>query len=217
MMAGCKEKLIEMKKTEFSTHGKEENVVEGLQKGETMTEKFKETYDKIEDYLKSEDFKEKEDQVLSYFFELTDFLFYQGKINGKTFNEVSRDVQDKALELYHKLDTKLEEKYPDYKEKVKQKYGEAEDSIKEKASTLKDSLTDQLKDVLGEEKYEEYSSKVKEAKDTITETYKNFKEEHGEEIKEKAESAMKEIKEEGSKMKDKINDWYQNFKEDHTN
>ena len=76
------------------------NEVESLEKEESLSEKTKCSLKKT-------------------FITLTDFIFYDGTIKGKTFKELSTEAQEKILELYEKLDEKIESVFPNYKEDIK--------------------------------------------------------------------------------------------------
>lgn len=232
-LAGCgkkeikvEEKLPENKPVEKETIS-EDKSVENLEKKEqnsikVSTEKENETmneineyYEKMNEYLNSEDFKEKEDSVLQYFFLVTDFLFYNAPINGVTMKEISVETQLKLISLYEKMDSMIEERYPNYQEKAKEKFGETTQALKEKTSDVKEYLIDKTKEKIGEEKYNEYVEKIEQTTNKWKETYEEFKGAHGEEIKQGASDFVEKAKEEGTKLKDKVNDWYQNLKKEH--
>ena len=67
------------------------------------------------------------------FITLTDFIFYDGTIKGKTFKELSSEAQEKVLELYEKLDSKIESIFPNYKEEIKDTSTKTYSKVKEKA------------------------------------------------------------------------------------
>ena len=46
------------------------------------------------------------------FITLTDFIFYGGTINNKTFNELTDEVKIQVLTYYNNLNNKIDEKYP---------------------------------------------------------------------------------------------------------
>lgn len=185
------------------------------EKEQKTMDKVNEYYEKMNDYLNSEDFKEKEDSVLQYFFLVTDFLFYGEPINGVTMKEISVESQLKLIALYEKMDAMIEERYPNYQEKVKTKFGETTDVLKEKTVDAKDYLIQKTKEKIGEEKYNEYVEKIEQTTNSWKQSYEAFKEAHGEEIKQGTNNVIEKVKEEGTKLKDKISDWYQNFKQEH--
>ena len=198
---------LSVEETEKVSQEKEEEVVD------TVTN----YYEKMIEYMNSEEFKEKEDAVLSYFFQVTDFLFYGSEIKGVTLKELSVEAQLKLVEMYDKVDEMIENRYPDYQEKTKNQMKETWVQVKEKVSDAKEYLNEKVKETLGEEKYEEYYQDIIAVTENWKEKIQKFQDEHGEEIKEEATSIMGQIKEEGSKALSKVNEWYQNFKENHTN
>ena len=46
---------------------------------------------------------------------LTDFIFYDGTIKGMTFDELTDTAKQEILELYEKIDSKIESYFPNYK------------------------------------------------------------------------------------------------------
>ena len=52
------------------------------------------------------------------FVTVVDFLFYDGKIKDKTFDELSNDTKIEVLELALKIDSKIDKYFPGYKEEI---------------------------------------------------------------------------------------------------
>lgn len=136
------------------------------------------------------------------FIVLTDFIFYDGTIKGKTFNELSSDAKEEILELYEKIDNKIENVYPNYKEEIKDTSTKAYSKAKEMTISLKEYLKKSYIDSIGEDTYQKEMEIIKDTKDKV---------------KEKAEpiidTAKEKTKETYAKTKDKLNTWYQGIKE----
>ncbi len=136
------------------------------------------------------------------FIVLTDFIFYDGTIKGKTFNELSSDAKEEILELYEKIDNKIENVYPNYKEEIKDTSTKAYSKAKEMTISLKEYLKKSYIDSIGEDTYQKEMEIIKDTKD---------------QVKEKAEpiidTAKEKTKETYAKTKDKLNTWYQGIKE----
>ena len=118
------------------------------------------------------------------FITLTDFIFYDGTIKGKTFKELSSEAQEKVLELYEKLDSKIESVFPNYKEEIKEK--------------IKSIYIERV----GEDTYQKEMEIIENTKDKLVEKASPIISD----VKDKA-------KETYTKTKDKLDKWYKNFKE----
>lgn len=133
---------------------------------------------------------------------LTDFIFYNGTIKGKTFNDLSTEAKEEILKLYEKIDSKIESIYPDYKEDIKDTSTKAYSKTKEMTISLKETLKQNYIDMVGEDVYQKEMDIIKEKSS---------------EVKEKASpvisSAKEKTKEVYENTKDKLNTWYQGIKE----
>ena len=58
------------------------------------------------------------DTIKEKFIIMVDFLFYDGKIGNKTFDELSNATKLKVLEIALSIDQKIENKFPGYKESI---------------------------------------------------------------------------------------------------
>lgn len=65
-----------------------------------------------------------------------DFLFYDGTIYGKTFNELSTKAKLKVISLVMSIDSKIEEKFPNYKEEISTNGNKIYTDVKTKALEL---------------------------------------------------------------------------------
>lgn len=59
--------------------------------------------------------------IKSKFVTLVDFIFYDGKIKGKTFKELSDKAKAKVIYYTLLMDSKIDSKWPDYKQTIKNK------------------------------------------------------------------------------------------------
>lgn len=136
------------------------------------------------------------------FITLTDFIFYDGTIKGKTFKELSSEAQEKVLELYEKLDSKIESVFPNYKEEIKDTSTKTYSKVKEKAKELKETIKSIYIERVGEDTYQKEMEIIENTKDKVVE---------------KASPVISDVKDKAketyTKTKDKLDKWYKNFKE----
>ena len=136
------------------------------------------------------------------FITLTDFIFYDGTIKGKTFKELSSEAQEKVLELYGKLDSKIESVFPNYKEEIKDTSTKTYSKVKEKAKELKEKIKSIYIERVGEDTYQKEMEIIENTKDKVVE---------------KASPIISDVKDKAketyTKTKDKLDKWYKNFKE----
>lgn len=81
------------------------------------------------------------DNIKSSFITVVDFLFYNGKIKGYAFNELSNSAKLKVLAIALYFDKKIEEYYPGYKESISSSTSKVYTSIKAKIVTTYLNLT----------------------------------------------------------------------------
>ena len=136
------------------------------------------------------------------FITLTDFIFYDGTIKGKTFKELSSEAQEKVLELYGKLGSKIESVFPNYKEEIKDTSTKTYSKAKEKAKELKEKIKSIYIERVGEDTYQKEMEIIENTKDKVVE---------------KASPIISDVKDKAketyTKTKDKLDKWYKNFKE----
>lgn len=136
------------------------------------------------------------------FITLTDFIFYDGTIKGKTFKELSSEAQEKVLELYERLDSKIESVFPNYKEEIKDTSTKTYSKVKEKAKELKEKIKSIYIERVGEDTYQKEMEIIENTKDKVVE---------------KASPIISDVKDKAketyTKTKDKLDKWYKNFKE----
>ena len=148
---------------------------------------------------KKETIKEK---LKENFIILTDFIFYDGAIKGKTFNELTISAKEEILELYEKIDNKIESIYPNYKEEIKDTSTKVYSKAKSMVISLKDYLKKSYIDSVGEDTYQKEMEIIKDTKDKVKEKTEPV-----------IDTAKEKTKETYEKTKDKLNTWYQGIKE----
>ena len=148
---------------------------------------------------KKETIKEK---LKENFIILTDFIFYDGTIKGKTFNELTTSAKEEILELYEKIDNKIESIYPNYKEEIKDTSTKVYSKAKSMVISLKDYLKKSYIDSVGEDTYQKEMEIIKDTKDKVKEKTAPV-----------IDTAKEKTKETYEKTKDKLNNWYQGIKE----
>lgn len=132
------------------------------------------------------------------FITLTDFIFYGGTINNKTFNELTDEVKIQVLTYYNNLNNKIDEKYHGLREEIKKQSSKTYTNIKERTIELKDKVLNSYKEKVGEEAYNEL---VKTINDDL------------ERYKESVAPVEEKIGEAYQNTKNKLDTWYQKFKE----
>ena len=126
---------------------------------------------------------EKADEVWSeYFINAIDMIFYDKEYKGTKWEELTEEAKKEAINNLTKIDQSITEIYPEYKEDWQKTKGIATETYFE--------ALNKIKEVIGEDNYDD----IKEIKDSI-------------------KSKTKEI---GNNIKDKANEWYQEYKSYHT-
>lgn len=137
------------------------------------------------------------DSAKATFISIVDFLFYDGEINGVTFDELSDSGKKKVLEIASSIDSAIENKFPGYKETISDKASNAFNKASEIIKKGANDLNDFAREKLGEDNYQS----IIDAKDELIVYTKN---------------AINFIGDVSSSLwnsaKDKLNNWYQNFK-----
>lgn len=170
---------------------------------EEVVEYIEDVTNEVETLTEEESLSEKTKQSLKKaFITLTDFIFYDGTIKGKTFKELSYEAQTKILELYEKLDTKIENVFPNYKEEIKDTSTKTYSKAKEKAKELKEKIKSIYIERVGEDTYQKEMDIIKNTKDKVVEKTTPVISD----VKDKAKDTY-------TKAKDKLDEWYKNFKE----
>lgn len=137
------------------------------------------------------------DSAKGVFVSIVDFLFYDGEINGVTFDELTDSGKQKVLEIANKIDRAIESKIPGYKETISSGASNAFNKASEVIKNGANNLNNFAKDKLGEENYQS----IIDAKDELVYYTKNA-------INLIGDGAGKVF----NSVKDKVSGWYQEFK-----
>ena len=137
------------------------------------------------------------DSAKGVFVSIVDFLFYDGEINGVTFDELTDSGKQKVLEIASKVDNAIESKIPGYKETISDTASSAFNKASEVIKSGANNLNNFAREKLGEENYQS----IIDAKDELVYYTKN---------------AINFLGDVGGKVfnsvKDKLDSWYQDFK-----
>ncbi len=102
-----------------------DNNIEETNVDDKVISYFKETKEKLENSNLRESAKQN-------FITIVDFLFYDGKIKGHTFNELSNKAKLQVLKLTLTIDSYIDKYFPNYKETIKTTTGKVFTNIKAK-------------------------------------------------------------------------------------
>ena len=190
-----KEQVIDnSNKNSISTSNKDSNIITYSANDEKVINSLNETLNKVKSNVSDSNFL---DSAKGIFISVVDFLFYDGSINGVTFDELTDNGKKKVLEIASSIDSAIENKFPGYKDAISAKasnaFNKASEIIKDGAKDLNDFAREKL----GEDNYQS----IIDAKDELIYYTKN---------------AINFIGDVSSSLwnsaKDKLNNWYQNFK-----
>lgn len=137
------------------------------------------------------------------FITLTDFIFYDGKIKGKTFNELTTSAKQKVISIYETIDSKIEEKFPGYKETIKETTTKTYTNLKEQLSDIKDNLLTSYREEVGEENYNDQNKLLDESINTMKDSFSPV-----------IDTIVDKSKEIYETTKEKADTWYKNWKEE---
>lgn len=155
------------------------------------------------------DDKSVKEKLEDTFITLTDFIFYDGTIKGVTFQELTDGAKEKVLDLYEKIDSTIESKFPNYKENIKSTARKSYTTVVMKAKELKDSIVSKYKDYVGEDQYNNTVDTFEEDKNRFQDAYSPYVEK-GKEVGTKAIEKGKEVVHSAI---GKLDSWYQDYKE----
>lgn len=136
------------------------------------------------------------------FITLTDFIFYNGTIKGKTFNELTTSSKEKILDIYQDIDQKIETKIPGYKQRIKDTTTKTYNNVKEKLNNLKEEIKNKYIEDYGQEGYNQVEKTYEEGKETLKES-----------AKETYDVIVDVTKDFYESTKNKAENWYKNYKE----
>ena len=126
------------------------------------------------------------------FVTIVDFLFYDGEIKGKTFNELSNTAKIKVLQIAFKIDEKIDKHFPGYKEEISTTSKDVYTSVKSKATELYLDITTSI--------CENDSDTCKAAKEGLSDLKTNFS------------LTWDFIKDTGTTGLNKLKEWYEIWK-----
>lgn len=190
LMAEKSNESIQLKKT------KDEEVIE-------YVENINADIDEI--ILKEEIPQKDENKLKELFVSLTDFIFYEGEINGIKFAELRNDIKESIIEIYEKIDNKIESKFPNYKEKIKVNGKKTYNNIKETLKELKETIKEEYINEVGQENYNTLVGTYNDSIEDINDVYDEYKP-YIDKTKEKSKDIY-------TKSKDKISKWYREYRE----
>lgn len=80
------------------------------------------------------------DKAKENFITLVDFIFYDGEIKGKKFNELTSSAKAKIIYYTLLVDAKIDAKWPNYKENIQDKYNNIKEKLIAKYMDLTTSI-----------------------------------------------------------------------------
>ena len=190
-----KEEIINNTNTNTNnTNTNNSNTITYSDKDTEVINSLNETLTKVKSNVSDNDFL---DSAKGVFISIVDFLFYDGSINGVTFDELTDSGKQKVLEIASSIDSTIENKFPGYKETISDKASNAFNKASEIIKKGANDLNDFAREKLGEDNYQS----IIDAKDELIVYTKNAINFIGD-----VSSSL------WSSAKDKLNNWYQNFK-----
>ena len=154
------EEVIDEKGSNITTMSNEEKdayVLSYFEKAET----------KIDQILNSETTQNIKQESKEIFVNMVDFLFYEGELNGITYNELSDNTKIKILEISSRIDTKIENKVPGYKDTIKDAAGKTYSYVSEKLIDGKEIIENKIIEEIGYDKYNEIINNTKSGYDEV--------------------------------------------------
>ena len=201
IITGCSKPTTEVKVTDkYEYNLIEEEVIETDEEFVTYINNVEQEVTAI---AEKKEVSAEDQKVLEHtFITLTDFIFYDGEINGVTFDELTDSAKEKVLDLYDKIDTKIESVFPNYKENIASTSKDVYANIKKEITELKDKIKDKYIDEHGQENYDNLENAYNESKETLKDSAKNTYE------------TLKDVSTEFyENTKNKAENWYKNYKE----
>ena len=171
------------KNTESVDSSKKENQI--IEKDKIILKEFENIEKETDECINN---KKLSDKITDKVATMIGFIWYDEEINGIKYKELKEETKEKLLNIYYKIDGKIESKNPNYKEKIKDKYSIISKFMKDKYDDFKYDKDIFLKETL-KDKYNDYI-KVKEA------------------LKEKQEETKGKINTKKEEYNEKIKNWY---------
>ena len=195
---------ISLRAEEYNLIKEEDMAIENEVSEQEITTYLSEVNNEVSEIVAKEEITSADEYTLkNTFITLTDFIFYNGTIKGKTFNELTTSAKESVLSIYEKIDSKIESKFPGYKETIKDKSEKTYNNLKDKVTNLKDELLEKYKQEIGEENYTEQGEIIDESISTMKESFSPV-----------IDTIVEKSKDVYEKAKDKASTWYEEFKED---
>lgn len=198
IITGCTKPTSEV---QTKTNSYENNLIEEqeIKTDDEFVNYIKNVELEVENITTQEELTVEDQKVLeNTFITLTDFIFYDGEINGVTFDELTDSAKEKVLDIYQKIDSKIESKFPNYKENIASTSKNVYANIRKEVEELKDKYIDEY----GQEKYDNLENAYNEGKESLKDSAKNTYE------------TLKDVSEEFyEETKNKAENWYKNYKE----
>lgn len=110
----------------------DDNYNDSVTSEEDVVNYFEKKYDEVN----NNSWDDVKDKAKEYFITIVDFIFYDGKIKGHTFNDLSSTAKLKIISIALKIDNKIEEYIPGYKETISSNGSKIYNNVKEKLVTL---------------------------------------------------------------------------------
>ena len=202
IITGCTKPTSEV---QTKTNSYENNLIEEqeIKTDDEFVNYIKNVELEVENITTQEELTVEDQKVLeNTFITLTDFIFYDGEINGVTFDELTDSAKEKVLDIYQKIDSKIESKFPNYKENIASTSKNVYANIRKEVEELKDKIKDKYIDEYGQEKYDNLEQSYNESKETL---------------KDSAQSTYVTLKDVSTEFyentKNKAENWYKNYKE----
>jgi len=171
-----------------------EAVTEAMTEVQTV-EYFNNAYQKVDEYINSDNFDSVKDKLNDIFTSTVDFVFYNKEINGITFNDLTEETKIQVLKILEKIDNTIETRKPGYKVIIKDKSSDLYENVSEKISAGLSNTDNFLEEKIGEERY-------KNIKDATSD--------FGNDVKEITIEALDGAKELTKKGISSIKEWYEN-------
>jgi len=162
----------------------------------TIINEFNKLEKKIDEILSSQAVSSLKDTAKEIFITSVDFIFYNGKINGITFDELSNKGKEKVLNIVFSIDSKIEDEFPGYKNTISSKTNDILTKASELIQKGKNNIKDFSKELL-KDKYDDFIQAKNEIINSTKESLNGIIE-YGKEAYEKGKEYLKE--------------WYEEFK-----
>lgn len=147
-----------------------------------LDEKINETNKLLQNYNQKDNNKIKQNFLL-----ITDFIFYNKEINGKTFKDIKENEKERILSSWNQLNKTITEKHPKLIEEIKKVTKNNYNNLKNNYQNLKDKLINKYNNKISEETKQKTKEKINNIKENV---------------KTKEEETRK-----------KISSWYEKYKE----